>query len=77
MKYFMSNGQKKDGEEQDHRFKQILIHILETLNIEKQWNCITTSDHHIEQLHYKKNHIKGQKIAQIETEETAEVVQHI
>lgn len=49
-------------------FEQILIHIFQTLNIEKQWNCITTSDHHIEQLHYKKNHIKGQKIALIETE---------
>ena len=30
-----------------------ILHFLETLTISKRWNCITTSDHHIEQLHYK------------------------
>jgi len=59
---------KRECRQQDHLFKQILIHISETLNIQKQWNCITTFDHHIEQLHYKKNHRKDQKITLIETE---------
>lgn len=60
---------------------RFLIHIFQTLNIEKQWNCITTSDHHIEQLHYKRNHIKGQKQKQNKNStdrnrRTAEAVQH-
>lgn len=47
---------------------RFLIHIFQTLNIEKQWNCITTSDHHIEQLHYKRSHIKGRKQIQKKTQ---------